>query len=324
MEHDEPGTGSPHESSANKEDLKDNKARWIRAKHLEYDSLLAEAAPNKQRLNKWRQNHEKGLASDLADVVAENLNYVSFDTFLSTLFDVVTEVADMVQGEGVVILTKAKGKSEAWVYDLVRDLLPNGHKVVDYSKIGELKGMGKKNFVYLDDAAYSGSNCRNIAASLNDIREEGDSQFRFYPATAFFTQNSAELLSERMKKKGDFVKVMDLESRKKMPTMEEILDQITNDEDRDRLKIFINRAHEINPHQTLTWFQHKIPDGFSLYEGVSRGYIINGSGSFVENSAGKKKKISYIPMVIEPYRENISKTQRASYRVRDRLEHLFV
>lgn len=324
MEHDGPGTSSPHESSTNKEDLKDKKARWIREKHLEYDSLLAEAAPNRKKLDKWRQNHEEGLASNLADVVAKNLDYVSFDVFLSTLYDVVAEVVEKTQGEEVVILTKAKGKSEAWMYDLVRDLLPNDHEVVDYTKIGELKGKGKKNFVYLDDATYSGSNCRNIVTSLAQIREDGNSELRFYPATAFYTQNSDELLSERTKRGGDFIKVVNLGSRRKMSTMGEILDQMTNIEDRDHLKIFINQAHEINQHQTLTWFQHKIPDGFSLYEGVSQGYIINGSGSFVEDSAEKKKRISFIPIVIEPYRENISKIQRASYRVRDRLEHLFV
>lgn len=323
MEHDGPKTNSSHEQSTDKENLKDKKARWIREKHLEYDSLLTEAAPDRQKLDKWRQNHEEGLASDLADVVAKNLNYVSFDMFLNALYDVVTEVADKTQGEEVVILTKVKGKSEAWVYDLVKDLLPENHEVVDFSETEKLKGKGKKNFVYLDDAAYSGSNCRNMAASLAMIREDGDSEFRFYPATAFYTQNSDELLSERTKKKGDFIIVVNLESRKKMPTMEEILDQMTDVEARNRLKIYINRAHEINLHQTLTWFQHKIPDGFSLYEGVSQGYIIGNNGSFVEDRAEKKKRVSFIPIVIEPYRENISKIQRTGYRIKDQLRRFF-
>jgi GGDEF domain-containing protein/prophage maintenance system killer protein len=265
------------------------------------------AAPNQASLSQWVNAHRvisvDGLAFMAAQFVQKHISYIDFARFKNALQNAVSELfASLQQKPYVLISLPAEGeqKSDYWVQQLAfnnGENLPQGVVSAD-GIIAWLKVHPEvKDIVYMDDASYSGSQVSvRLQTTLSDAFQYCP-DCRFHVVIPFFTNAARERIQSSYKTQVVFY------GQEEIPTLDELLvSEYENTDTYQGLKeqIINHLGYDRNTYDglTLTYFQHKMPDGYSVLQVLSDGALLaSGNGS-------TQQSIPFIFPIVPPYKGN--------------------
>ena len=290
-----------------------DKKGWVREKIEDNRGLIMDVSPDNVRLKGWVEQHSEGGAKLFAEFVSRNINYITFENFVSNLYDMCGELRQKVGERPLAIVTKVRGKSERWVYDLAKEILPKNHFLIQYDevKMGMIARPDVEDILYLDDASYSGNNMVSVADALEEGLEDGR-KLNFYPGTVYATSCSERSIGIKCGR-SEKLNLVDLESRCQIKTIEELINEVGDEVTKEKLFAFVGLGIDLSRILTLTTLQHKTPDGQSLWNGVGEGYITGNDGRYIiENKNGQEvnKRFRFLPLTIPPYRTDVSEAVR--------------
>lgn len=225
----------------------------------------------------WIQNHHEDLQSPLKRVV-EKIEYIGEQNFKNSLTACVNKLnntlnTSKLKNEVFTILT-AEGKSNKWVFDLIKPKLneckidyqeePLGETYAKEFKLNYAENKVNslpKNIILFDDASYSGTQIFNHVTTIIDMIKsikptKNIHDYKIFVVVPFITTTA----EEKIKKVHSHFKV-NLISDKYMKTMGEL---ISKEDQKVLEKTLWSRGDVRYDTCSLTYFSHKIANFMSF------------------------------------------------------------
>lgn len=252
----------------------------------------------------WAKTFPEGEFRIFAQFILDHIHHISQEEFEGALRESVRRFNTNVGRPYVLILEK--GKSTEWAYALAREFnLRPPTAIVDANEADQIQRVLKENvdvvdLVVVDDASYSGIHIQSLFDRVR-VNVLDNRQFILHTVVPFITKTARNVISDpnNLDVPPAQFEYYHVEI---MPTIEELIAAAnTPNLDLSTLKKFgPNILGQPSPDNTLTYFEHKIPDHVSFPEFVEKGYTVI-SGQF----AGPV--IRFIPETKAPYRSDYLK-----------------
>lgn len=228
-----------------------------------------ESAPDREKMAKWVDAH-KPKDKQIAQKIADNLRYVSFDEFYQALINCANRLnaeyeKNNIKGDEVIIAVpfSTQPKSNGWVTSLLlRHLNFKPKKIIEglaTNLIRQYLANNKdiKRILVADDASYSGV---DLSLIINNMKASAPNQ-QIDLVVPFVTNKAKEKL----------VPFCQVWSEQNMPTLDEM--PFTEDEkyylDFQNISGYQSSNIKID-RLTLTYFAHKMADSYSVPEKLLR------------------------------------------------------
>ena len=269
------------------------------------------------KLNNWVNAHQ-GEARDVVEVIAKNINWVSFNEFKEQLKKVTLAFKEKIGDKKyAIVINTGEEKSDKWVISLIKNELPKNYEIVLGSsssiKNFVLENPDIKDFLFIDDASYSGSQMGNIVDTLYEKLREVNKKVNTYLVIPYMTEYAySRIIEGRSADQKQYLNFIPLADKpfdiyKKMKTLEEVFaDDPSVTTDGAALLYRANRMYKTRNTTssralTLIYFEHKVPDDFSFSDYVKNGRVVNPDGTEVKKN-GRNLLIPFIPYTKEPYK----------------------
>lgn len=253
-------------------------------------------APVESLFQEWVNAHPEGLARRAAQAIKDNTQHISQAEFEAALEKTVKSANDII-GENDFAVIVDQGRSNQWVAELALPLFRKLPKQIAdrQAYINEVARSGINDFVFIDDAIYSGQQMGlNIFEFLEGLKLEGKdlSEVRIIVVTPYST-NYGRRNIQRYSKTYTIV----------FPQQETIQTIAEKIPDPDILETISKMYPGGNNSRTLTYFDHKIPDSLSTIDAIFvNGLVKDELGNAVTNIDGTIKKIAFVAETVAPYK----------------------
>lgn len=270
---------------------------------------------DRQKLQEWINGH-KGSYRPIAQKLANNIQYFSFERFYQVLIDTITILnmvyeEDGIQGDEVIIAVPwlLSDKSNNWVTSLLlRNINFKPYALVECGNTEFLKEYLKehphiKRVILADDAAYSGTDLSVLIRNITDGIDGAKSNTRLSVVVPF--------ISNRAKNKFLSEQTIHLFYGHVMPTIAE-LSELTAEE-----KGLLGGFGKL----VLSYFAHKLADNYSVPEKFMK-YGLNLDPFFTYRGLDQQNKRyckahdepkKFIPDITPCYKEQEPKRRLSSY-----------
>lgn len=236
-------------------------------------------------VQKWIEAHPEGSAREAAQAIIDSTKHYSYGEFKAGLEDAVVSINESLSGREYTIVTPG-GKSNKWVTELAIPTLDHLPAEVANQGARDLPGT---RFVFIDDALYSGGQMiKDIDQTLCTLRDHKIkmSAVEIYVVAPFATAKAVNGITEGVASNG--AKIIFSEHT----TMPSIAESISSPATQDTLRqMFGGRLEE----RTLTFFDHKIPDGRSTLNKVYEEGVVKDQTGVILG------EVPFVPVTREPY-----------------------
>ncbi|MFC3908726.1 hypothetical protein ACFORL_06505 [Legionella dresdenensis] len=265
---------------------------------------LFDVAPISGNQQRWLEKHNNApIRQSIAKKIIDNINYISFATFLEQLKKVVAAFNSTCNEPYVLWIGGGyqkiqEGCSNLWVTSLALEHCqlrwPEAILAGTPALLTYLKANPKAHILYLDDASYTGTQLKNnFFDLLSLVKDENQYQLNLYlgiPYLSSIAIASIESIKSRLNYFLD--NSITLLPHENIPLMM----QLFTDEEKNYLtehQYF--RANDIS----LSYFQHRFPDEVSTFQNLITGSKIEerGAVSMPDNALPLVP-----PYIISPYK----------------------
>ncbi|MCK5492510.1 MAG: HAD family hydrolase, partial [Candidatus Omnitrophica bacterium] len=260
---------------------------------------LVDNPVDKNKAEKWINSHSVQLRK-LAGFLADNISYINQEEFENALDESIKEFTNNIKEKPyIVLLPKYDNrpiKSNHWCYELAREkgfflsaIISDKTKIL----ISEIREKGIRDVVIIDDASYSGSQVREKIMNFLDKLEEENidrSEINVHIIIPFMTLIAENRIRKKFKNKMNDIYIY---RQRKIETIYEIFQSVVKkypdrrNEFNDFLSL-IRKTYGIGSSisknftsRTLTYFQHKIPNGLAILAPISQEMCDN---NYFENT----------------------------------------
>ncbi|MBF0522531.1 MAG: glycerophosphodiester phosphodiesterase [Candidatus Omnitrophica bacterium] len=266
---------------------------------------------------------------DLAQFLLNHVTHVSQKEFETALQETVNDFnANMGDKPYILVFpSENEDRSIGWTYQLAleKGLKPAQHVIrLDQLDVAQqISKTGVHDIVLIDDAVYSGHQMLSHVRKLfKAMRKDSldSSDFNFHFVTPFMSAHVEEKFFSQLRSfhykaifKALFKGSRRSEGRtvfykhRSMPNLSQIF---RSEPKREALfKQLVDMPKILYEFMTLTYFQHKVADGLSMVDWLSKGsvhteFVIAGSVYKVKENEKNIKAIRFIPETIPPYEKN--------------------
>lgn len=264
--------------------------------------------PNYEHLREWVDSQATPKLREIAQKMVQNLHYVSFADFLAALNLIVTRFNQQIGSEPFIIVVagsskKAKeGCSDRWVPAIALQHTelnpPSNITTIAELPLALVSNPNIKNILLLDDATYSGAQMSETISSiintLGGIQTLNTMYLNIHIAIPYYTKEAMDQISSKPpylhKLQINFI------GHQPMPTMLEIIG-VENFEYLKKIG-----TQDIYPRQTLTYFDHRLADHWSIYQPIYTGEMVKFNTELLLNCIGctfdphnaKQKSLTYV------------------------------
>lgn len=263
--------------------------------------LELESMPNlfdKNKLLDWLNQTKKEDVRAVRLKLLQNIKYVPYSQFYKSLRDVASE---KLPKRYVVAVDYKVGKSKYWVFSLVQSLIKESPDFLLYTAASDsirnsnlIEKNGITNFVIFDDCAYSGSQMNTTILQLYlCCLKTKSKEMNVDIRVPFLTTNALQLLkssNQFVLDNGANVKINLPKKPQIIPTIGEIL---TPQEVEILRVVHPALGKDIYLGSTLTYFEHKAPDGQS--------FAIDIKDCMKTNMFSPYKQVDYLEVESEKY-----------------------
>ena len=303
---------------------------------------LFRSPPRKEEAGRWIAHHSQApLLQSVAKKIVDNINYISFESFLAKLQEMIGEFNEAVNEPYVLWISQERDKrkdigcSELWVSGLAFEYcgLRAPQAIVWTNELNDYLAEHPeiKRVLILDDASYSGRHITDQLATTV-VSEQAH-----LPQAKINSQLNITLRKNRCLYIGiPFLssiaenQIFEQESKyfaSKCVLVQENFNSIQDFLSEEEIG-FLKRKHSSMVFRsTLTYFDHRFPDIFSTYDGLSIGNHLLGSAwqdtDELKDEIEKLNStpIQLVPSVVPPYQIEYSGGQALLAHVLERGSH---
>lgn len=255
----------------------------------------------------WLNSMPTPEAVVTAEFMLQNLNYISHEVFLERLRESAEGLIESINDRPYVVLLPrdhkegVKQKSESWVAQLAEKY--ESRKPVTYLHMQDAGSYMKEHpeitdFVLFDDASYSGTRIQDSILDLNDAAVDWGRKVTVHALPVFATNYALEKIASTSE--CDHVAIA-LHASGLMHTLKELVEGSGASRELEsalKTHFHINLENEAFFGIALTFFEHKVPDGWSFPNSLKEGEVTDSEGKLVAFKP-------FIPAITPPYKADL-------------------
>lgn len=240
---------------------------------------------DRSQLEKFINLHPSDKLRELLSRLLAEINYVSFTEFTNALATQIEYINSHFTDRDFVIVNtdteRGKSpKSDHWATAIAKpNLKVKPNAVVMVSKLGEhlSQNPDTKNIVIFDDCCYSGEQIRQLINGIWREKPEKTKALNTYVAVPYMTHDSEKTIQETGRRTG--IKTTLIQHRN-IPNIEEIMSKLFKGAGLEKNKKLLDLVWDTGERvtvlsNTLTYFQHKVPDHISFPAYLREGNVVD-------------------------------------------------
>ncbi|MFC2091267.1 hypothetical protein ACFLTD_00660, partial [Elusimicrobiota bacterium] len=263
---------------------------------------------------KWIEGHSTDELKTLARFLVDHIKHIDQMEFETAVEETVQEYKDSPYGDKPYFIVMydepSREKSDNWVYKLAleKGLHPAREIVTrfDGERIAQLLDQGLEALI-IDDASYSGKTVVQTITNISGaLKNRGLSSDKLHVMVPFMTNRAVSSI-ERIGIPYKNISVDIVDKYRIMPTISEIFEKEseTDSSIKDLYQLLEKETFHMGADAdygavTLTYFQHKTADGYSLMRPLTTGELIG-------DNKGVNPRVRFIPATFEPYKKDSAK-----------------
>ncbi|MFC2062011.1 phospholipase D-like domain-containing protein, partial [Elusimicrobiota bacterium] len=272
-----------------------NTSRKISPKTLVQRSLIDNPV-DEQKSKEWEDAHEDKYFKEAAGILKNGVRYIDQEEFEDGLDETVTDLRSAIMGvkkeKPYVILKYHDEDSSDWTYELaIEKGMPPAADIIYVNKDKDIERLKKliakkgiNNLVIMDDAGFSGLNITEEYINNKMHSIAGMAEFNLHIAIPFMTKTAENNINNGLQQiDGINLNICKHES---IETIEDIVRRQRPGTDADKILATLDHMYgesyeydsNYNSSLALTYFQHKIADGWSVHKDVFLGQVKTPSG----------------------------------------------
>jgi len=272
---------------------KENDMRMVNIEPQEPSSKMIERSIfDHDAAEEWVLAHSSDCQESLRSLVY-SITRIAHPAFMEALGRSIFDIRRKMQvEESKVIVLVENNKSNQWVAELARkhfNFCPSAYYRLGIKEANVFAAevdadpkLAKKNIVLFDDGSFSGKQMHDHVQALLRITTG-----KIYVVVPFMTKTAEDLIG-RFTDKRVIIAV-----HERIVTIGEILS-------RQQFEALKRSYTKVGPNVTVTYFEHKVPNDISFFEGISRG-TVHLPLAMSEKQVDKRRFL-IIPPILSPYK----------------------